>query len=105
MSDHLRPIERRVLQLRDEGHELEEIARRFRRSSDHIERILAYTELPRAGRPPSQSPLRPLERRVLGWREEGVSYGEIGRMFKRSPDHIRRVEGMAYLRKGLSLLG
>jgi transcriptional regulator len=48
----LRPIERRVLELRDRGMSLEELSRRFRRSTGHIALIerLARYKLRRADR-------------------------------------------------------
>jgi hypothetical protein len=46
--------------------------------------------------------LRPLERRVLRWREDGASFDEIAARFRRSPEFIERVVDMARLgpRKG-----
>lgn len=104
MTDHLRPIERRVLALRSEGIPVDEIARRFRRSPEHIERILAWTRIPREGLPGDDEPLRPLERRILDLRADGMPREEIADRFRRSPAHIRRVEGLAHYRKALDLL-
>lgn len=102
----LRPIERAVLRRRDEGLDIHEIASRFRRSPGHIERIIAYTELPdREGAPAREEALRPLERRVLGLTARGVGFEQLGAAFRRSPEHMRRVAGLAHLRKGRSLLG
>ena len=68
----LRPLERRVVQLVDDGMATTEIADRFRRSPEMITRIISLTALP--GRSTSDleshEPLRPLERRVLRWREQ-----------------------------------
>ena len=63
----LRPVERLVLRLVDEGVGDVEIARRFRRSPEMIRRIAAMARLPRmAGvRVVSDDELRPLERRLL----------------------------------------
>ena len=102
---HLRPFERAVLARRDEGLSTAEIAERFRAGTDHIERVISYTEIPRSGTTQADpTSLRPLERRVLYWREKGLSHAEIGEMFRRSAAHIRRIEGLAYLRKGRLLL-
>jgi hypothetical protein len=35
--------------------------------------------------------LRPLERRLLRWRDQGVDAGEMAAMFGRSPEHVERV--------------
>lgn len=101
----LRALERAVLRWSDQGLAVEEIARRFRRSPDHIRRIISYTELPGRRAARSEEGLRPLERVVLSWRERGATHDELADMFQRSPQHMRRVEGLAYLRKGLQLLG
>lgn len=44
---NLRPLERRILRLRNDGIPDEEIARKFRRSPAMIERIAGYAEIPR----------------------------------------------------------
>lgn len=91
-----------MLALREEGVEVAEIARRFKRGTEHVERVLAWTEIPRASEPERAEGLRPIERRVLAMRAEGQSYDEIGRRFNRGPDHIRRVERYAAFRDAYS---
>src|SRR5205807_507005 len=95
----LRPIERRVLALQAEGVTREEIARRFRRSPEFIDRVVEMAHLPRhPGRPstePRRHALRPLERCILRWRGEGASFDALAPRFKRSPAHLRRVAGLA----------
>jgi DNA-binding CsgD family transcriptional regulator len=93
----LRPIERRVLRLVDAGVDDAEIGRRFRRSAAMIRRIVGYTGIPRhaPATGTSASGLRPLEQRILRWREGGADYVDIGRRFGRTPDHVRRVEALA----------
>jgi DNA-binding CsgD family transcriptional regulator len=93
-----RPIERRVLRLVAEGTDDAEIARRFKRSPEMIGRLVVMARLPRPQprRPaPSAGSLRPLERRVLRWRDLGADHAAIGARFKRSPEHIGRVERFA----------
>lgn len=93
----LRPVERRVLRLLDEGVGDIEIARRFRRSPGMIRRIAAMTRLPRSQGAPAlrDQPLRPLERRVLLWRDAGAAYHEIAPRFRKSPAFVERVEVLA----------
>lgn len=98
----LRPMERTVLRLADEGVNGAEIARRFRRSPEFVERVLDYTHLPRTGTPQDSSVLRPLERRILKWRAAGSNHAEIGRRFRRSADHVARVEQLAHYKLRLN---
>lgn len=107
LVSELRPVERRVLKWHDAGVDRDEIARRFRRSPAHIDRILRLAQLPDrdAEAVEHEGVLRPLERRVLRWREQGLEHEEIARRFRRSPEHIRRIEGLARYRQSLDLLG
>jgi hypothetical protein len=98
----LRPLERRVLRLVDEGVATSEIARRFRRSPEFVDRVVDYAGLPRtatpappAGSAAESTPLRPVERRILKWRDRGTNHEEIGRRFRRSAAHVARVEVLA----------
>lgn len=101
MTTQPRPFERRVLAMRDEGMSLEEIGRRFRRSPEHIGRVAEWAAIsrPGAGTADQARVLRPVEQRVIDLRDEGLSHEEIGRRFRRSADHIRRVEGLARYRQ------
>ena len=103
MADHLRPIERRVIALRDAGESIEQIAGRLKRSPAHVERIVAWTNLPRSG-PASRRKSKALERRVLALRAEGESYDQIGARFGRGARFIQQVEGLAHYRLALDLL-
>ena len=95
----LRPLERRVLRLTAAGVSHEEIARRFRRSPAFIRRVIDLTDVPRSGvAATTDGPLRPLERRVLRWREQGAAPDEIGARFNRSPEFISRVEDIAHFK-------
>jgi DNA-binding CsgD family transcriptional regulator len=89
--------------MRDEGLHIDEIARRIDRSPGHVERVIVWTEIPRAGRPARRSPTA-LGRRVLALRAEGESHDEIGERFRRGPKYIRQVEGLAHYTQGLELL-
>ncbi len=94
---HLRPLERRVRRLVYAGVDPAEVAWRFRRSPRSVNQILEIGSLRQPGATPPALPhtLRPLERRVLAWRESGASYAEIGARFRRSPGFIRQVEELA----------
>jgi len=94
----MRPIERRVRRLAEAGIDPTEIAWRFRKSPRFIKQVLDCSNRPRprsaqvAANPLS---LRPIERRIVAWRDSGASYAEIAARFRRSPDFIRRVEALA----------
>lgn len=103
MTEHLRPIERRILALRDQGQGVPEIARRIRRSPDHVERIIGWTRIPRSRPSPQRSP-RPFESRVLALRSRGESHEQIAFRFNKSPGFIRRVDGLAHYTMALDLL-
>lgn len=104
MTDDLRPIERRVLAMREAGQENGEIATRINRTPAHVERILQWTEIPRQGRPQSRAP-QAMEKRVLALRAAGESHEQIADRFKRSRRSIRQVEGLAHFRMAMDLLG
>jgi DNA-binding CsgD family transcriptional regulator len=96
MGDHrLRPVERCVLRLVAGGVDHAEIARRFRRQPEFVDRVIAYTLMPRVPEQPAAQALRPLERRVLKWRAGGADHADIGRRFHRSADHIELIERLA----------
>ena len=101
----MRPLERRIVRLADGGMTSEEIGRRFNRSADHIDRILELAKLPgRTGQTSDRDGLRAVERRVLRLRSDGLDHAEIGRRFKRSAAHMRRIEGLAHYKLSLQLL-
>jgi DNA-binding CsgD family transcriptional regulator len=103
VTEHLRPLERRILALRAEGMTTDEIARRFNRSASRIEQIITWTEIPRS-RPPAERFPRAIERRVLALRSQGESHERIGERFGRSARFIRQVEGLAHFRLARDLL-
>ncbi len=92
----LRPVERRIRTLVRDDVPVADIASRFRRSPDFINRVIELSELSdRTGPTPSSTPLRPIERRILRWRDGGASPAEIGPRFHRSPGFVERVEQLA----------
>lgn len=98
-TDELRPVERRVLRWADEGLDDAEIGRRFGRGARWTAQVrrLAGLQRPRAAVPPESDgdPLRPLERRLLRWREQGADHEELAPRFRRSPAFLARVEEYA----------
>jgi DNA-binding CsgD family transcriptional regulator len=98
----LRPIERRVRRLSGDGVSTDEIARRFRRRPETIERVREMSELRKrdGGTPLRGDVLTPIERRVLRWRAEGVGHDDIAAKFQRSGRFIRQVERLAFHRLG-----
>jgi len=97
-NTQLRPIERRVLALQDAGVPDTEIAHRFRRGRRFIEQVAQLAQ--RDGRHAERrrrkrGSLRPVERRILTWRDRGVSTDELAERFRRSPEFISRVERIA----------
>jgi DNA-binding CsgD family transcriptional regulator len=112
MTTALRPIERRVLAMREAGMSDEEIGRRLKRSPEHVARIAAWATLPARQGQESDGATRsrdgvlsPRQRRVMAMRSEGLSHAEIGRRFRRSERYIRQVEGLAHFRRYQDLLG
>lgn len=92
----LRPLERRVLKLAAAGMDQAEIARRFKRSPRWVASVTVFSGLARqTGSPVQSGALRPLERRVLRWRNSGVAPSEIGVRFHRSAEFIQQVEALA----------
>jgi DNA-binding CsgD family transcriptional regulator len=93
----LRPLERRIVRLLEDGLGEVEIAARFRRSPDWVLRVASMARIPRTQALPLRGDvLRPLERRVLRWRSDGAGYAEIGPRFRRSPGFVQRVEALAH---------
>src|SRR4051794_62197 len=101
-NDHLRPLERRMVRLAESGVIPAEIGRRFNRSEDFVERVLEMADR----RTPSSAngrshvngadgDLRPLERRLMRWRDEGATFEELADRFRRGPGHLERVLQLA----------
>jgi len=89
------PIERRMVRLAEQGVGDEEIARRFRKTPGFVQRVLELARVPRQGDGSRPSVLRPVERRVLKWREDGASASDIARRFRRQPRSIEQIERLA----------
>lgn len=100
---HLRPIERRVLEMRHDGVAIDEIAARINRSAQFVERLLGWTEIPRTGETTSRN-LTPVEQRVLDMRADGESHQDIAAKFRKTERYIRQVEGLAHFKEGQRLL-
>lgn len=103
VTEHLRPIERRVLDMKEEGVVIDEIAKRIRKSPEFVERLITWTEIPRNGSSTDRH-LTPMQSRVLDLRAEGKSHEEIASKFKKGEDYIRQVEGLAHFKESLRLL-
>ncbi len=91
----LSPRERRVLAMRDAGVHDAEIARRFRRSRGYVKRVVRLADARAGGGTGDDGDLTPLERRVLKWRDQGARPQDMAWRFRRSPEHIARVERLA----------
>jgi DNA-binding CsgD family transcriptional regulator len=97
-DQRLRPIERRVLALKKAGVPDKEIAHRFRRGRrfmDQVEELANLDGRDAEKRHGSPGSLRPVERRILAWRDCGMSTEDIAQRFRRSPDFVSRVERIA----------
>jgi len=94
----LRPVERRMMRLAEAGILPSEIARRFRRSTAHVQRTLDWAHLPGRQAMTPDDVLRPLERRVLRWRDEGAGLDELSERFRRGRGHLARVLELADLK-------
>jgi DNA-binding NarL/FixJ family response regulator len=101
--EHLRPVERRVLEMQEDGVPVEEIAARFNRSPQFVERMLGWIEIPRSGAVSERS-LTPRQQRVLDMRGEGQTHAEIAMRFRRGERYIRQVEGLAHFKVSQRLL-
>ena len=101
--EHLRPMERRVLSMADEGVEIAEIAKRIRKTPDRVESIIAWTDIPRS-RPTSRRSPSPVESRVMALLSEGETHEQVGQRFRKSARYVRQVAGLAHYRQGTELL-
>jgi hypothetical protein len=96
-TEGLRPVERRVLRWAEAGLDDAEIGRRFGRGERWTAQVRFLADVDRPSSPVTRDdPLRPLERRVLRWREQGVDHDELSPRFRRSPEFLARVEEYAH---------
>lgn len=102
-TEGLRPVERRVLRWAERGLGDAEIGRRFRRGERWVAQVRFLAELDRPDAPAVRDDvLRPLERRVLRWREAGLDHDELSERFRRSPEFLARVEEYAHYKLAAS---
>jgi DNA-binding CsgD family transcriptional regulator len=103
MPISLRPVERCVRRLSASGLDEVDIAWRIRRTPRYVRQVLTLSD--REDRAPVDSRddrgLRPLERRVLSWRELGASHADLAARFRRSERSVRQVERLAHYKLGL----
>jgi hypothetical protein len=85
--------ERRVLRWVGTGLDDVEIGRRFGLGERWVAQVRFLAAVPRTGRAAADSGgLRPIERHVLRWREQGSDYADLSGRFRRSPGFLARVE-------------
>jgi len=96
------PIERRMVRLADQGIAEDEIARRFRRTPEFVRRVLVLARVPRRGDGRRPGLLRPVERRVLKWRDGGASPSDIAPRFRLQPRSIEQIERLARYKQSAS---
>jgi DNA-binding CsgD family transcriptional regulator len=101
-SQGLRPVERRIKRWAAAGLDDADIGRRFGRGARWTAQVRRLAELDRplaaggGGAGGGDDRLRPLERRVLRLRAQGVDHDELSVRFRRSPEHMARVEEYAH---------
>lgn len=107
MTHQLRPIETRILAMRQAGLSDAEIGEKVRKSPSRVDMIAEWAQHPARGTGVEREDevLSPLARRVLAMRAEGQSHAEIGERFRRTPRYVRQVEGLAHFRRYRELLG
>jgi DNA-binding CsgD family transcriptional regulator len=94
----LRPIERVVMRLHDEGCSLADIGKKVGKKPGTVTRILRMAEYKQDGLPDRTAgdhTLRPVERVVLKLRDQGETYSQIGNRLARSGRRIQFIEGLA----------
>ncbi len=98
LEGRLRPIERVVLRLQGEGLSPADIGKRVRKKPGTVHRIVAMAGYKADGLStptPSDHPLRPVERVVMGLRERGETYSQIGNRLALSGRRVQMIERLA----------
>ncbi len=91
-----RPIERRMLKWAEAGLSDVEIAWRFRRTPKSVRQVMALSRFgSRETELSTNEMLRPIERRVLRWRDEGADFNEMASRFRRQPASLEQIETLA----------
>jgi DNA-binding CsgD family transcriptional regulator len=94
----LRPIERVVMRLHQDGASPVEIGKRVRKKPGTVNRIVemvGYREKGMSPRTPSDHPLRPVERVVMRLRGDGETYSQIGNRLALSGRRVQMIERLA----------
>ena len=94
----LRPIERVVMRLHDEGCSLADIGKKVGKKPGTLTQIMRMTEYKQDVLPDQTATdhtLRPVERVVLKLRDKGETYSQIGNRLARSGRRIQFIEGLA----------
>ncbi len=94
----MRPIERVVMRLQDEGCSLADIGKKVGKKPGTVTRIIRMAEYKRDGLPDqavTENALRPVERVVLRLRNNGETYSQIGNRLARSGRRIQFIESLA----------
>jgi DNA-binding CsgD family transcriptional regulator len=94
----MRPIERVVMRLREEGASPAEIGKRVGKKPGTVNRIVkmaGYREDGMSPRTPSDNPLRPVERVVMRLRGDGETYSQIGNRLALSGRRVQLIERLA----------
>ncbi|HSJ33928.1 MAG TPA: hypothetical protein VLB85_02630 [Acidimicrobiia bacterium] len=107
MTYQLRPIETRILAMRQAGLSDAEIGTKVRKSPSRVAMIADWAQHPArgSGLKREDEVLSPVAKRVLAMRAEGQSHAEIGDRLRRGPRYVRQVEGLAHFRRYRELLG
>ena len=96
-NERMRPIERRMVKLAEAGTDDVEIAWRFRRTPKNVRQVMACAQMPHWDQnAPSRGGLRPIERRLLRWRDEGAEFADLAARFRRRPDSLEQIERLAH---------